>query len=101
MSLSPTAPQVPRLSKEARELLIEASKDRQGVVLKLQTMEGASVQMNGRNFAETGSPRSESQWRSVVEELSRLHLLEDRGGKREVYFITGDGYKTAERLQQQ
>src|SRR5438309_12098440 len=40
---------IPSIGPEARELLIEASKDRQGVIMSLQTMEGASVQTNGRD----------------------------------------------------
>lgn len=92
---------IPAINDSARELLIEASKDRQGVVMSLTTMEGATVQTNGKNFAERGNSRSEAQWRGAVAELSRLHLIDDRAGKGEVFFITDEGYRIADLLQQQ
>ncbi len=62
-------------------------------------MEGSSVQTNDRNFAERGNSRSEAQWRGAVAELSKLRLLEDRAGKREV-FVTDEGYRIADLLKQ-
>lgn len=97
----PVPQPMPAIGSAARELLVEASKDRQGVVMSLQTMEGSSVQTNGRNFAERGNPRSEAQWRGAVAELSKLGLLEDRAGKDEVFFVTDDSYHVAELLKQE
>jgi hypothetical protein len=102
---APTLPRVasspiPTLGDPARELLTEAARDSQGVVMSLQTMQGAHVQTNGRNFVE-GGPRSEALWRSAVAELEKLGLLEDRAGKHEVLFITDAGYRTAKVLNQQ
>ena len=93
-----SSPNLPALSPGARELLIEISKDSQGVVMSLQMMNGTSVQTNGRSFVEGGNSRSGARWRGAVEELSRTGLVEDRGGKREVYFITDEGYRVAELL---
>lgn len=92
---------LPTIGPAARELLVEASKDRQGVVMSLQTLAGSSVQTNGRNFAEQGNARSEAQWRGAVAELSKSGLLEDRAGKDEVFFVTDEGYRIAELLKQQ
>lgn len=89
---------VPTMGSAARELLIEASKDRQGVVMSLQTLAGSSVQTNGRDFAERGNARSEAQGRGAIEELGRMGLLEDRGGEREVFYVTAEGYRIAELL---
>jgi hypothetical protein len=94
------SPATPALSPAASDLLIEASRDGQGVVMSLQTMEGASVQTNGKNFAERGNPRSEAQWRRAVEALSEHGLLEDRAGKGEIYFVTDQGYEMADRLKE-
>lgn len=91
---------VPALGDAASELLIEASKDSQGVVMNLQTLGGSFVQTNGRNFSES-NPRSEAQWRGAVTELNNLGLLEDRTGKREIFYVTDQGYRVAELLQQQ
>src|ERR1019366_8748475 len=92
---------MPVIGPAARELLVEASKDRQGVVMSLQALAGSSVQTNGRNFAEQGNARSEAQWRGAVAELSKLGLLEDRAGEDEVFFVTDEGYSIAELLKQQ
>ena len=89
------------LSPSAQDLLIEASKDRQGVSMSLATHEGRSVQTNDISFAGRGNTRSEAQWRSAVQELSRYRFVEDRACKGEVYFITDEGYKEAAQLEQQ
>jgi hypothetical protein len=90
----------PQLGESARELLVEASADQQGVIMNLQTMGGAIVQTNGKSFVQGGA-RSEAQWRSAVTELARLGLVEDRAGSNEVFFVTDEGYRTAEVLKQQ
>ncbi len=69
--------------------------------MSIQSLQGASVQTNGRDFIEAGNSRSQAQWRGAVAELSRLRLIEDRAGKREVFFITDEGYRVADLLQQQ
>jgi hypothetical protein len=94
-------PPIPAIGAAARELLTEASKDQQGVVMSLQTLGGSIVQANGRDFTERGNSRSEAQWRGAVAELSKLHLLEDRAGKGEVFFVTDEGYRTSDLLKQQ
>ena len=97
----PLPQSIPAIGRAAHELLTEASKDRQGVVMSLQTMEGSSVQTNGRNFAERENSRSEAQWRGAVAELDKLRLIEDRAGKGEIYFVTDEGYRMADLLKQQ
>jgi len=91
----------PAIGPAARELLIEASKDQQGLVMSSQTWEGSSVQTNGRNLVERGSSRSEAKWRGAVAELSNAGLLEDRAGEGELFFVTDEGYRIAKLLQQQ
>jgi hypothetical protein len=66
--------------------------------MSLQTMEGISVQTNGRNFTERGNSRSEAQWTGAIRELSRRRLVEDRAGKGEVFFVTDEGYQVADLL---
>ncbi len=99
---APNAPSPsPALSNFARDLLFEASKDPQGVILNLQTLQGSHVQTNGRDFAEGGGARTQAQWRDAVAALDKLGLIEDRAGKREVFFVTEEGYRIADRLKQQ
>src|SRR5258708_3422679 len=68
----------PAVTPDARELLIEASQDPQGVILAITTMDGLSVQTHGRQFVERGSPRSAARWKDAVEELWLEGFTQDR-----------------------
>jgi hypothetical protein len=89
-------PPPPSLSPEAIELLAEAVKDRHGIIMKLATLGGTHIQTNNRQFVELGNPRSEARWRRAVDELETSGLIEDRGGKGEVFSLTDAGYKVAD-----
>ena len=91
-------PAAPLYSPEALDLLREATRDKQGVIMKLLTMEGLAVTTNGRSFSQRGDARSEARWGSAVQELARAGMIEDRRGKGEVYFVTDAGYRVAEAL---
>lgn len=88
----------PAMSEAARELLLEAAGDRNGTIVKLETMAGTRVQANGREFIQRADARSEAKWRGVVEELQRLGLIEDRAGMGELYFLTDSGYSAVDLL---
>lgn len=88
------------LSDAARELILEAAQDPNGVVMRLGTLSGIYVKTNGRNFVEPGSARSAAQWKGAVDELHDAGLVEDRAGKGEVFFVTATGYATADRFQE-
>lgn len=93
---SPTMAAGAVLSDAARELLLQAAQDPQGAVIRVGTFGGAVVKTNGRNLVGDDSPRSVARWRSAVDELHRLGLLEDRAGKGEVFFVTAEGYEFAD-----
>jgi hypothetical protein len=97
-SINFSEPAAPRFSPDALDLLREATRDKQGVIMKLLSMDGLAVTTNGRSFSQRGDPRSEARWGSAVEELDRAGLIEDRRGKGEVYFVTDAGYRVAEAL---
>jgi hypothetical protein len=84
------------LSDAARELLLQAAQDPQGVVIRVSTFGGAVVKTNGRNLVGDNSPRSAARWRSAVNELHHLGFLEHRAGKGEVFFVTAQGYEFAD-----
>lgn len=92
------SPSVPHISPSAGELLSEAVKDPNGIVMRLDTMDGTHVQTNNRGFVQPDDPRSAAKWRSAVEELQSLGLIEDRGGKGEVFFVTDRGYVVIDHL---
>lgn len=93
-------PAIPDLSEPARELLIAGSQDRQGIIMLLRTMGGTNVQANGKAFGERGSPRSEALWTAAVRQLEGQGLIEDRGGKGQVFSLTDEGFRVAEVLAQ-
>lgn len=91
-------PQLPQLSEEAIQLLLEASEDHHGTVLSIHVKEGTIIQSNNKQLAQMGSHRSEAKWKAAIEDLVALGLLEARGYKGEVYSITHSGYEAADQL---
>ncbi|MGV3490091.1 MAG: DUF4062 domain-containing protein [Devosia sp.] len=87
-----------QLSQAAQELLGEAVKDKNGIVTRIQYIGGEQVRANGRQFIDSPDPRTAAKWRSAVDELWRKDLIEDRGGKGEVFFVTGNGYDLADQI---
>ncbi len=87
-----------QLSKEARELLLEATKGASGVISKTQTFNGLSVRTNGRNFVKVGNMRSAAKCEQAVKDLQNLELIEDPAGKGEVFEVTHKGFQIADSL---
>jgi len=89
---------IPRLSNEAKQLLLAAAKDQQGNVIKVRTMSGLTVQAAGRNFVEDRNPRTEARWEAAVYELCDHGLLKEEGYRGEVYSVTHRGFQLADQL---
>jgi hypothetical protein len=87
------------LPEEGRQLLKEATKDRNGTVLMTETMGGLSIETNGRDFVSKGNTRSEAQWRRAIRELAERGLLEQRDARGEVFSITDEGYRVGDLLE--
>jgi hypothetical protein len=88
----------PNLSDEAKQLLIEASLDAHGTILKIEAMDGMHISTHNTQFGEKGNPRLEAKWKAAVNQLVSLQLIEDRGYKGEVFVITDEGYRIADIL---
>jgi hypothetical protein len=86
------------LSPEAKALLLEASEDRSGTVMKIAFIGGFYVQTNGKQFVEAGNPRSRAAWEGAIDQLCRGELLQERGYKGEVFVITAEGYRIADAI---
>jgi hypothetical protein len=97
----PNRTQVPTLSEEAKQLLIEASQDQGGIVLRVRTAFGLTIQTNGKNLVDNREPRIESQWEGALRQLREKGLLQDRGNKGEVFSLTDEGYRIADLLREQ
>ena len=65
---------LPAISSAAQELLVEASQDRNGVIMRIGHLAGTDVMTNGRNFVEGDDARSAARWRGAVDELNREGL---------------------------
>jgi hypothetical protein len=89
---------LPQLTDTAKELLIEASKDDGGIVIRVRTHAGLEIQTNGREFIEAGDARFAARWDSALEELVGQRLLQDQAGKGEVFRVTDYGFQVADQL---
>ena len=87
-----------QLSEDARELLVEATKDASGVIYKTQTFSGLNVETNGRNFVKMGKSRSAARWEHAIQDLLDQGLVGDRKGKGEVFEVTHKGFEVADGL---
>jgi hypothetical protein len=86
------------LSKEAHELLIEASQDGSGTVCKIHWTTGFVIQTNGKEFGDPSNPRCQASWLSAISELCNHGLFEESGNKGEYFYITTKGYRVADAI---
>jgi hypothetical protein len=89
---------IPRLSEEAKQLLIEASNDAGGAIMVIRYMGGMLVQTNGKQFGDENNRRSQAMWESAVSELEQAGLVSDKSYKGEYYEVTHEGYQVADLL---
>ena len=96
----PTVPErnAPTLTDEAKELLLEAAKSRDGTLMHVKFIDGVAITTNGKQFAQVDNPRSAAAWEGALHELETHNLIQPLGPKREVYQVTAEGYRMAEFL---
>ena len=86
------------LSEDARELLLEASRDPAGLILKLTSMGGSAfLKSNGRTFGDE-TPDGQARWESAIRHLLRLGLIESGGDWDQVFCVTQGGHQVADDL---
>ena len=86
------------LIEDAATLLIEAADSVDGTISRLVLDHGFMIVAGGRNFCETGEPRSEARWRRALDELVVQYLVEDQYGNGTVYKVTHDGFLATNEL---
>jgi hypothetical protein len=86
------------LSVEAKELLIEATKDKDGIILRAEYMGGMDIITNERNFLIDKSPRAVALWDSALRELEENGLIAAKSYKRELFNVTRKGYGEADKI---
>jgi hypothetical protein len=90
---------LPELTEAATTLLLEASSDRDGTVLRVATFGGLHVETNGKDLVtDHQSPREEARWQDAIDQLCGAGLLRDRGHDGEVFGLTERGYQVADTL---
>lgn len=97
-ALTATSPQGLGLTSEAKELLMEAAKDRKGQILVFNMMGGSWIQTNGQKLGLSDDPRTQAKWKHGIEQLIDGGYLEPRGLKGEVFAVTALGYDLSEQL---
>jgi hypothetical protein len=99
--VSAARPTVPALTDHAKRLLLAASTDPRGTILKLRSTSGLTIQTNGENLVEDQQPRSTARWQAALNELRESRLVQDRGHKGEVLGVTDEGYRVADLLREE
>ena len=95
------APTLPKLSKYAQELLLEAAEDQHGIIMYISTLGGEHIQTHGKTFGSRGNARETAQWIDAVKQLTTHDFIESQGYKGELYQVTTAGYEIADRLREQ
>lgn len=86
------------LSDDAERLLVAAKEE--GTIECMPSVDlvaGISIDAGGQSFTED-THRSVARWSGAVEELKCAGLIEDRAGKRELYFVTRKGFRVIDEL---
>lgn len=91
---------IPELSDFARQLLLEASQDQHGQILKTITSSGFFVQTNGKNLAARPDARTEAKWEGALRQLVENGLI-DGGPRGEIFTVTDRGYEIADIIREQ
>ena len=87
-----------QLSEEAKELLIEASKDRHRLIVVIRTNGGVAIMTNGKSFGKMGDTRLEAKWLAAIEELRTHQFVESYKGQGEAYEVTYKGFQVADEI---
>jgi hypothetical protein len=88
-----------KLSENACQLLKEMAADPSGQLLTVRVLSGRIVQTNGKSFgAQKHDRRAEAEIDATIEELEKYDLIRPTGYKRELFEITDNGYKIADKI---
>ena len=88
------------LTDSEKLLLIEASEDPSGSIIKVSYKGGFDVQTNSKRLNVDHEPRTRALWESTFDKLITKDLIEERGFKGEIFALTLLGYKVADALKE-
>lgn len=86
------------LTDDAKELLIEASNDPSGHILKLSFIGGSTIQTNGKQMMKDNSPREKARWEAALNILINEDFVESVGYKNEIFVVSHYGYQIADKI---
>lgn len=89
---------LPRIDENSKALLLEASDDPNGEIMKISYLGGSTIQSNGRDFIENMSGREIAKWEAALNALLTEKLVEAVGNKGTIFHVTHYGYEVADRL---
>lgn len=89
---------VNELIDEAKELLIEGSKDYNGTINKIKSDSGFTIQTNRKMFNTDNNPRSKAIWIKAFDQLVENELISDTDFSDFNFNITDEGFKIADYL---
>jgi len=84
------------ISEKAVEILISASLDKGGHVLRAISSDGLGIMSNFRNHVKGKNPRSEAQGGAALEELINRGYIAPFGSRGEAWKITRSGFDKAD-----
>jgi hypothetical protein len=85
----------PVLSREAKILLKEASKNPRALIIKQSTLDGVRISANTKPFVGA-TARESASWEDGLQELVRWKLVEPQGTKGQIYKVTRRGFDMAD-----
>lgn len=87
---------IPKLTEEAKKLLVEVASDSVGHILVIKTLEGTEIQTNDKVMNINKIGKEAIIWEEAVKELEGVNLITSVGNRNEVFQITREGYEVAE-----
>lgn len=90
---------LPTLTDESRILLKEASLDKYGQIIHMDSIGGTSIQSNGKNFIRSENFRETAKWKNSLEELIQKELIVNSSKNGEVFTITNLGFQIADMIE--
>lgn len=86
------------MSDEAKQLLLEAAKDKHRCIIRTYTSGGSGIQTNGKNMMPSQEPRIVAKWEHAIAELIENDFVEEKGAQGALLQVTHKGYEYADRL---
>lgn len=83
--------EIPELSDKEKSLLLEAVEDPAGQVLVIKTLEGTSIETNGKTMNSELIGRDAIEWEGIVAKLISKSILQAVGKGDQIYQLTSLG----------